>query len=176
MNPPDPSALSFDPAHILSEDTRARAIPIPSPPATHPAFNEPLSIDDIASVKSYLKRTTHSNSTGVDAATYDLLIEIDNNYLLPLFQRAIEHLDMPSSWSCVLKFASLLVHHKLCKALEQSLTIPHSQNGFREGFCTNNNAFILCTIIEKAHSRGETIYAAFVDISNAFPSTNQSSL
>ncbi|KAJ4487021.1 hypothetical protein C8J55DRAFT_379704, partial [Lentinula edodes] len=78
--------------------------------------------------------------------------------------------------SCVLKFASLLVHHKLCLALQQSDTVPPSQNGFREGFRTNNNAFILRTIIDKARSRNETIYAAFVDISNAFPSTNQSSL
>ncbi|GAW08067.1 RNA-directed DNA polymerase from transposon X-partial [Lentinula edodes] len=98
MNPPDPVLSSFDPARIIAEDARANAIPSPSPPASHPAFNEPLSLDDIASVKSYLKRTNHSNSTGIDLATYDLLIDIDNNLLLPLFQRAIEHQDIPSSW------------------------------------------------------------------------------
>ncbi|KAJ3854516.1 hypothetical protein EV368DRAFT_36589, partial [Lentinula lateritia] len=54
--------------------------------------------------------------------------------------------------SCVLKFASLLVHHKLCQALEQSDIIPPSQNDFREGYRTNNNMFILHTIIDKARS------------------------
>ncbi|KAJ3849346.1 hypothetical protein EV368DRAFT_19726, partial [Lentinula lateritia] len=78
--------------------------------------------------------------------------------------------------SCVLKFASLLVHHKLCRALQQSHTIPPSQNGFRKGYRTNNNAFILRTLIEKAHSHGETVFTAFINISNAFPSTNQSLL
>ncbi|KAJ3851813.1 hypothetical protein EV368DRAFT_42337 [Lentinula lateritia] len=165
MNPPDPLLSSFDPA-------RANTIPSPSPPASHSAFNEPLSLDDIASIKSYLKCTSHSNSASVDLATYNLLIDIDNNHLLPLFQHAIEHQDIP----CVLKFASLLVHHKLCRALQQSDTILPSQNGFREGFYTNNNAFILRTIIDKAHSWKETIYAAFVNISNMFPSTNQSSV
>ncbi|KAJ4467141.1 hypothetical protein C8J55DRAFT_382644, partial [Lentinula edodes] len=183
MNPPDPSASSFDPTHIAAEDTRAHAIPLPSPPAIHPAFNDPLTLDDISSIQSYLKRTTHSNSTGVDAATYDLLINIDNDLLLPLFQCAIEQYSTQTCnyraialESCVLKFASLLVHHKLCLALEQSNTIPPSQNGFLEGYHTNNNTFILRTIIDKARARGETIYLVFVDISNAFPSTNQSSL
>ncbi|KAJ3749748.1 hypothetical protein EV360DRAFT_15453, partial [Lentinula raphanica] len=78
--------------------------------------------------------------------------------------------------SCVLKFASLLVHYKLCHTLEQSHIIPPSQNGFREGYHTNNNAFVLQTIIEKAQSDGYPTYAAFVDISNAFPSTNQNGL
>ncbi|GAW04368.1 RNA-directed DNA polymerase from transposon X-partial [Lentinula edodes] len=98
MNPPDPLLSSFDPARIVAEDARANAIPLPSPPASHPAFNEPLSLDDISTVKAYLKRTTHSNSTGVDLATYDLLVDIDNKQLLPLFQRAIECRDIPSSW------------------------------------------------------------------------------
>lgn len=38
--------------------------------------------------------------------------------------------------------------------------------GFRAHFRTNNNAFILRAAIEKAAANGQTLYAAFVDLSN----------
>ncbi|KAJ7603722.1 hypothetical protein FB45DRAFT_691347, partial [Roridomyces roridus] len=41
---------------------------------------------------------------------------------------------------------------------------------------TNNNPFILRTLIEKARASGETLYVAFVDISNAFSGVNHNSL
>ncbi|KAJ3858029.1 hypothetical protein EV368DRAFT_11293, partial [Lentinula lateritia] len=50
------------------------------------------------------------------------------------------------------------------------------QNGFQPGYRTNNDAFILHTLTEKACASGNTLLVAFVDISNAFPSMNQSSL
>nr|GAT46238.1 predicted protein [Mycena chlorophos] len=46
--------------------------------------------------------------------------------------------------------------------------LPPSQNGFRANNRTNNNPFILRTLIDKAHADGDTLYVAFVDISNAF--------
>ncbi|KAJ3849263.1 hypothetical protein EV368DRAFT_28304, partial [Lentinula lateritia] len=54
--------------------------------------------------------------------------------------------------------------------------LPASQNGFRAGYCTNNNALILQTLIEKAKSLSDSLFMAFVDISNAFPLANQSIL
>ncbi|KAI5822343.1 hypothetical protein K523DRAFT_221733, partial [Schizophyllum commune Tattone D] len=54
--------------------------------------------------------------------------------------------------------------------------IPASQNGFRPAYRTNNNAFILRAAIEKARATGETLYVVFMDLSNAFPSTDQALL
>ncbi|KAJ3852237.1 hypothetical protein EV368DRAFT_41465 [Lentinula lateritia] len=163
--------------HIIAEGAWAYHIPFPSLLASHSAFNDPLSLDDIARIKAYLKCTTHSSTTGVDAATYDLLMEIDNNCLLPLFQRAVECLDIPSSWLT----STIILQNLVNTPPKWQTTRPLLSRAvptpcFCEGYHTNNNSFILHTIIDKARSQMETIYAAFVDISNAFPSTNQSSL
>ncbi|KAJ3875126.1 hypothetical protein F5051DRAFT_471870, partial [Lentinula edodes] len=178
MNPPDTTSTSFDPRILEQLDASANEIPFPSPQSSHPDFNLAVTEHDVGSVKAYLKRTTHSDATGVDAATYSQLMGIPNNLLASLFSRAFHanNYRAIALESCVLKFASLLIHLKLSHALEQAQVIPPSQNGFRSGYRTNNNAFILCTLIEKARASGNTLFAAFVDISNTFPSTNQSSL
>lgn len=62
---------------------------------------------------------------------------------------------------------------KLSEAAEDAGIIPPSQNGFRANHRTNNNVFVLQTLIEETRAKRETLYIAFVDISNAFPSTNQ---
>jgi len=50
--------------------------------------------------------------------------------------------------------------------------MPHSQNGFHEGYCTNNCSFILCCAIDQSRALNLPLYVAFVDLVNAFPSTN----
>ncbi|KAK0443104.1 uncharacterized protein EV420DRAFT_1244827, partial [Desarmillaria tabescens] len=54
--------------------------------------------------------------------------------------------------------------------------LPRSQNGFRRGNRTHNNSFILRTAIDRAHANGRVLYVAFVDLENAFPSTDLSTL
>ncbi|KAJ3846953.1 hypothetical protein EV368DRAFT_19911, partial [Lentinula lateritia] len=174
MNPPDPRTTSFDPQILQQETNRANAIPNPSPPSAFPSFNSVICEDDITTIKSYLKCTAHSDSTGADLITYSIVQDIDNDRLASFFDRAFQLKEFPTF--CILKFASLLLHLKLSEALEEAHILPASQNGFRAGYRTNNNIFILRTLIEKAKSLGDPLYVAFVDISNAFPSMNQSSL
>ena len=50
--------------------------------------------------------------------------------------------------------------------------LPNAQNGFREGYRTNNCSYILRAAIERCRARGDTLYVAFIDLKNAFPSTN----
>ncbi|KAJ3870338.1 hypothetical protein F5051DRAFT_470385, partial [Lentinula edodes] len=178
MNPPDPLTTHFDPVRLQEEATYANAIPLPSPPSSHPDFNLNITAVDIATVKAYLKRTAHSDAKGADSTTYSQLISIPNDRLALLFGRAFSNSDYRAIAleSCTLKFASLLLHQKLCHVLSHANIIPPSQNGFRAGYRTNNNAFILRTLIDKSRSSGDSVYLAFVDISNAFPSTNQNSL
>ncbi|KZV95492.1 hypothetical protein EXIGLDRAFT_644268, partial [Exidia glandulosa HHB12029] len=48
--------------------------------------------------------------------------------------------------------------------------LPQSQNGFRAGFRTNNNGFVLRCAMERAQAQGRNLFLASIDISNAFPS------
>ncbi|KAF9027006.1 hypothetical protein BDZ89DRAFT_885075, partial [Hymenopellis radicata] len=80
--------------------------------------------------------------------------------------------------SCLLRFASIIFNAKLTRAVEEANILPlaPSQNGFRPTYRTNNNIFILRTLVEQARAHGKTLYVAFVDISNAFASMNYASL
>ncbi|KAF5349818.1 hypothetical protein D9758_010233 [Tetrapyrgos nigripes] len=132
-----------------------------------------------------------------------MILDIDNSELCRLYQECFRTGEVPTSWlttllsalpkhgkdlsdannyraialeSCFLKFATLLVLHKLTKAAEHGNLIPPSQNGFCTGHCTHNNTFILCSLIESACAQKDTLFVTFVDISNAFPSTNHNAL
>lgn len=50
--------------------------------------------------------------------------------------------------------------------------LPASQNGFREGYRTHNNSFILQAAIEQVRAEGKPLYVAFIDLKKAFPSTD----
>lgn len=56
---------------------------------------------------------------------------------------------------------------------EATNRLPRSQNGFRPGFRTNNNAFILRCAAERAAAAGKKLYVASVDLANAFPSVDR---
>jgi hypothetical protein len=72
-----------------------------------------------------------------------------------------------------LKLICLLIHKRIYDWAEARGIIPPSQNGFREKYRTNNNAFVLRCMIERARSEGRTLWVAFLDITNAFPSINR---
>ena len=60
--------------------------------------------------------------------------------------------------------------------MQQRQFAAKSQNGFRQGFRTNNNAFVLRCAIDRARASGLSLYGVFADLSNAFPFTEQSTL
>ncbi|KAF7344870.1 RNA-directed DNA polymerase from mobile element jockey [Mycena venus] len=78
--------------------------------------------------------------------------------------------------SCILKLLTLLIHKHITDWASARSIIPDYQNGFREGYRTNNNLFILRCVKEWARTRGLTIYMAAVDATNAFPSTDHPTL
>ncbi|KAF8174436.1 hypothetical protein K438DRAFT_1450032, partial [Mycena galopus ATCC 62051] len=71
--------------------------------------------------------------------------------------------------SCFLKLLTLLIHKRTTDWANSRGLIPNYQNGFREGYRTNNNPFIL-------RSDGRTLFVAAVDATNAFLSTDQPTL
>ncbi|KAJ3846584.1 hypothetical protein EV368DRAFT_14903, partial [Lentinula lateritia] len=52
--------------------------------------------------------------------------------------------------------------------------IPDSQDGFRPTYQTTNNPLILRTMVDKAEALGNPLYFAYMDWTNAFPSTDRS--
>lgn len=154
----------------------------------------------MAELKADIKAKSKDSATGVDSVASSVLMLIPNDVLADLFNRCISLRDAPSIWlltavigilkkhlspkdansyrtiglECIaLKMLTLLIHKRLYSWVERKGIYPASQNGFRHGYRTNNNVFILRTILEKYRSLDTPVYVAFVDVSNAFPSTDR---
>ena len=88
----------------------------------------------------------------------------------------LDQLDRKPPESCLLKLFTLIIEHRIREWAEKYGKLPPSQNGFREGFRTHNNSQVLRTAIDKTLAEGTQCYVAFVDLTNAFPSTDLSRL
>ncbi|KIK60832.1 hypothetical protein GYMLUDRAFT_243994 [Collybiopsis luxurians FD-317 M1] len=145
----------FDADHLWEEKAKEDSIPMPSPPSLHPIFNSDITEDAIATIKSFLKESHHSDSMGVDDSTYTLLMGIDNDSLRDVFAESFGETKFSTAWlravivavfkigkdplklenycaialeCCILKFVSLLRLLKLAQVLDQVGIIPPSQN------------------------------------------------
>ncbi|KAF5377477.1 hypothetical protein D9615_005367 [Tricholomella constricta] len=76
----------------------------------------------------------------------------------------------------MLKLLTLLINERLRKWAESANILPDSQNGIRPKYRNNNNSFILRCAIKRARASGKALYIVFVDLENAFPSTDLSIL
>jgi len=205
MNPVPIERTNFDSASMVVDEALAEAIPDASQPSIQfPILNTLFTEKDIEAAKLHLRDKSGSGkATGWDDISYQMIMEMDNKSLLHLINECVRKRDVPSAWlktvvagilkknghlhdassyraialeSCVLRFATLMIHMRFAVVLEENHILPDSQNGFRAEFRTNNNAFILRSLIERARASNETLHVAFVDISNAFPSTSHAVL
>lgn len=154
--------------------------------------------------KTHVKSRNFDGASGADRRSYADVLAVENDLLTEIANRCIQNRDKPSSWritliaailknsskpahladsyrtigleSCVLKFIMLLIHFRVVKWIDANGLLPPTQNGFRQGYRTNNNAFILRGAIEKARALNKSLYVAFVDVSNAFPSARRALL
>ncbi|KAK0432915.1 uncharacterized protein EV420DRAFT_1755143 [Desarmillaria tabescens] len=76
----------------------------------------------------------------------------------------------------VRKVFTLLRDEPFREWMEDEGILPDSQNGFRRRFHGLNNPFILRCAIETALGAGKPLYVVLPDHTNAFPSTDHSSL
>ncbi|KAJ6570729.1 hypothetical protein B0H10DRAFT_1714547, partial [Mycena sp. CBHHK59/15] len=113
-----------------------------------------------------------NSASGEDAVLYAEIMDIPNDVLILLCIECIRRQDGPTIL-CILKVLSLLIHKQITDWANTRGHIPDYQNGFREGYRTNNNPFILRCVKEWARAHGLTIYVAGVDATNAFPSTDR---
>ena len=74
--------------------------------------------------------------------------------------------------SCLLKMLTMLIEMRLTAWADWARVLPDSQNGFREGYRTSNNGFVLRCAIDRARAEGKALFVAFIDLKDAFPSTD----
>ncbi|EJD35771.1 hypothetical protein AURDEDRAFT_74959, partial [Auricularia subglabra TFB-10046 SS5] len=138
-------------------------------------FDGVVTAQDVAEAKIHFMAHARNSAAGDDRVTAQDIEALDNQAIADLANACFRALDAPLQ-SKFLKFITLLVHFRIRRWIEAHNILPPSQNGFRPGFRTSNNAFILRCLVERARAEGKTVYVALVDITNAFPSTDRATL
>lgn len=165
-------------------------------------FDRPISTDEVGEGKSRLRKLLTA-APGIDGIPYSDIMDIDNEQIANLINTCLNQEDAPSMWlialvmallkkgkaaadpksyrpivmeCCFLKLVTILLDTRIRAWADSISLLPPTQNGFRPGYRTNNNPFILSVAITQAQSRHEPLYIAFVDLSNAFPSVDHPNL
>jgi hypothetical protein len=204
LNPPAVPPPSFD-ENLLRAHERidAAAAKVSTDNTPDGRFSRKFRAEEVAFIKAHIAKHGIDGAVGEDDTSYRDIEQIDNDDLASLFNACIDECDTPAAWkrtiltailkknkpaedptsyrtialeSCFLKVLSMLVHHRVWTWAEDNKLLPDSQNGFREGLNTNNNAFILKCATDRAKKEKRTLHVAYMDISNAFPSTNRAAL
>jgi Reverse transcriptase (RNA-dependent DNA polymerase) len=204
MNPPTHFPSSFNRVEWELNQTSADAIPPTTIDRTEGLyFSRSFSLEEIEQVKIHIKKHSSNSAKGNDNVSYTEIGSIPNDELQKLFQSCMDNLDCPNAWlitiiigvlkrgklahdpesyrliakeSCLLKVFTLLIAMRLREWMKHINLLPPTQNGFREGYRTNNNSYILRCAIDKARSLKKPLYVVFVDCSNAFPWTDHATL
>ncbi len=204
MNPPLPPPPTFSAAALQFVDVMSGAVPPHNAdPSAGNFFSAQWTLSELQDALKHIKRNNMHSALGKDKVAYSTILSIDETLLLNVFQRCIDLCEIPTSWadavvaavpkkakplddpdsyrviglqSCFLKVLTLLIDRRLRRWADSLHFIPDSQNGFRPKYRTNNNSFILRCAVDKAKSEREPLFVAFIDLSNAFPSTNHSAL
>ncbi|TEB20118.1 hypothetical protein FA13DRAFT_1820382 [Coprinellus micaceus] len=178
MNPPAILPPLFNQAKYEDDARRATFLPDETVDRSpHHSFSRPFTEDDIIWAKKRIRQRPRNSARG-------------------LFNECIAQKDVPKKWlsttligilkpkkpeskpesyriialeCCILKVLTLLIDRRFREWMEDVDLLPDSQNGFREGYRTNNNAFILRHCIDKTIAAGKCLAAVFVDLKNAFP-------
>ena len=70
--------------------------------------------------------------------------------------------------SCLGKLFTAIINTRLNAFSDKRYLITHSQAGFRKGFSTSDNLFIIQSLIDILKSKNKKLYCAFVDFKQAF--------
>ncbi len=159
----------------------------------------------LADIKLNRERLTGRmrSSPGFDTTTYGLFMALSEEALLQFFNMCMDLRSAPRWWmvivlvgilkpgkdpsnpssyrligleACLMKMFTLLWDDRFREWMEDEGILPDTQNGFRRGYHGLNNLFILRCAIETALALGRPLFVVLPDLSNAFPSTDHSSL
>ena len=78
--------------------------------------------------------------------------------------------------SCFSKLFTSVLNNRLEKFIEVNQIIGEEQAGFRHGYSTLGNIYILKTIIDFYLSKKKRLFVAFVDFRKAYDNLNRSAL
>ena len=93
--------------------------------------------------------------------------------LMPIFKNKGSKSD-PNSYrgvtlnSCISKMFSAVLNNRLTKFSGEFELITNAQAGFRKGFSTNDNIFILHALISIYFSFGKQLFCSFIDFKSTF--------
>ncbi|KAJ6522567.1 hypothetical protein B0H19DRAFT_973306, partial [Mycena capillaripes] len=184
LNPPAVLPPQFDSAQHKINKILATLIPEKTEDKTPEGFfTHKWTEDDMGRLKDHIRKHSLGSTPGEDDTSYVDLLEIPNEDLAYLANQCVDKGDGPTICyrlialeSCFLKALTILIHWRIADWAEVRGLIPPWQNGFRPGYRTNNNPFILRCAKEWARAHGYTLYVAAVDATKAFPSTDQPTL
>ncbi|MCG8046717.1 MAG: reverse transcriptase domain-containing protein [Candidatus Thiodiazotropha endolucinida] len=70
--------------------------------------------------------------------------------------------------SCLGKLFTSIINNRLTSYAEKYEVISHSQSGFRKGFSTVDNLYVIQSLIEMMKTNKNKLYCAFIDFKQAF--------
>ncbi|KAJ7267674.1 hypothetical protein B0H12DRAFT_1010323, partial [Mycena haematopus] len=184
LNPPAITPSEFDSTQLSMNEMLAAMIPeMTDDPSPEGFFTREWNEDDMGRLKDHIRTHSLDSAAGEDQTAYMDLMQIPNEDLMALYNECTDRGDGPSICyrlvvleSCFLKGYTILSHWRILDWAKARNLIPPSQNGFRPGYRTNNNPFILRCLKEWARAHGHMLYVACIDFTNAFPSTDQPTL
>lgn len=203
MNP-SPLPAHCSPLQRELIDLEAHAIPDVTRDTTcAQCFSRLITEEEVDLAKEKLSTKSRRSAMGVDEIAYRALCRVSSPILVRVLNKSISERSIPSTWlrtiliallkkgkdpvnpasyrivaseSCFLKLLTLILDWRLREWADQQHLLPPSQNGFRPGYLTPNNAHILRCAVDTARCAGRPLHAAFVDLTNAFPSVDRPSL
>ena len=155
----------------------------------------PISEGEITEAVKSLKR---NKSPGIDDVMNEHIINTLNFLLpvyVKLFNIIFNHSIIPENWllgnilpiyknkgdiynpenyrpisllSCLGKLFTTIINNRLSKYAETFNVLSDCQAGFRKGYSTTDNLFIINSLIEIFKSKREKLFLAFVDFKQAF--------
>ncbi|KAJ7922312.1 hypothetical protein B0H13DRAFT_1561445, partial [Mycena leptocephala] len=168
MNHPEETPLSFNKEQLQKWAEEFKDMPrINEDWSPRKSFSRKLTLEDIEWGKRHIMNHM-STASGIDDFSYGDIMEIPNEKLLALLQAVLE--------CCLLKFLTLLIDRRIKEYANEAKLIPETQNGFMATYHTNNNPFLLCGMSDRAAAEEKVMYAAVMDLKNAFPAVNRNVL
>ncbi|KAJ6582007.1 hypothetical protein B0H19DRAFT_930253, partial [Mycena capillaripes] len=131
-------------------------------------FSQKITVKDMQRIKKKLCKKTLHRSSGIDDLTYEKIMTIPNKALVTLFQTY----RLMGMECCLLQMYTMLLDERVHNWANANNIFPDSQNGFWPNQRTNDNSFILLSVIQRARAEGKTLYVFFGNMTNVFPYTD----
>ncbi|KAJ6467641.1 hypothetical protein C8R47DRAFT_990337, partial [Mycena vitilis] len=185
LNFPKVPPASFNAEQLAFNARMAKDLRPPPDMSPRQSYTRDMTIKEIEEMKRHIKALNHGLDTamGVDGFSYEDCLAIPNEKLLEFFLYCLNNQDMPQLCyrlialeCCMLKMLTLIIDRRIREGAADIGAIPSTQNGFQDGLRTNDNVFVLLCLIDKAQSENKPLYVAYLDLKNAFPGTDRSTL